>query len=141
MILASLAALSLMVNVSVDPGVHTPAATIGHELSAQKKDTVMQPLVKSATDCVVRNVTADPRLPQSLKAGDIRELIVSSMTPCANAMRAMIEEHDRLFGSGSGEEFFMGSYLKFLPTSVNAAVKAGNVAVPGQAGASVAPRR
>ena len=124
MILGPLVAASLVLTVAVDAATQTPLAAFGHELSPQKKDLAMRPLVQSATDCVVRNVSADPRLPKSLRAGDIRELIVSSMTPCANAMRAMIEEHDRLFGSGSGEAFFMGPYLKYLPTSVDTAVKA-----------------
>jgi hypothetical protein len=130
MILGPLVAGSLVLTVAVDTAAQTPMAALRQELSAQKKDLVMRPLVQSATDCVVRNVSSDPRLPTSLKAGDIRELIVSSMTPCANAMRAMIEEHDRLFGAGSGETFFMGPYLKILPTSVDTALKAGAKVTP-----------
>jgi hypothetical protein len=130
MILGPLVAVSFVLTVAVDTATQTPVAALRQELSAQKKDVVMRPLVRSATDCVVRNVSADPRLSTSLKTGDIRELIVSSMTPCANAMRAMIEEHDRLFGAGSGETFFMGPYLKVLPTSVDTALKAGARATP-----------
>jgi len=35
----------------------------------------------------------------------------------------MIETHDRLFGQGSGEAFFMGPYLDTLPRAVTRQVK------------------
>jgi hypothetical protein len=38
-------------------------------------------------------------------------------------MRAMIEAHDRIYGEGSGETFFMGPYLDMLPVTVIKAVK------------------
>jgi len=41
------------------------------------------------------------------------------MDACIDAMRAMISAHDRLFGEGSGEAFFMGPYLDVLPATVN----------------------
>ena len=40
------------------------------------------------------------------------------MESCADAMRSMIEAHDKLFGQGSGEAFFMGPYLEVLPAAV-----------------------
>jgi hypothetical protein len=36
-------------------------------------------------------------------ADNIGTLIVDSMKTCQNAMRAMIDAHDRLFGAGSGQ--------------------------------------
>ena len=38
-------------------------------------------------------------------------------------MRALIEAHDRLFGEGTGEAFFMGPYLEILPKAVTRQVK------------------
>jgi hypothetical protein len=35
----------------------------------------------------------------------------------------MIDAHDRLFGAGSGEAFFMGPYLEGLPLTVDKLVK------------------
>ena len=37
---------------------------------------------------------------------------------CVDAVRAMIDAHDRLFGEGAGESFFMGPYLDALPDAV-----------------------
>ena len=54
------------------------------------------------------HVAADPRMVIVARNADVRDLIVASMPPCAEAMRAMIEAHDRLYGEGSGEAFFMG---------------------------------
>jgi hypothetical protein len=40
-------------------------------------------------------------------------------------LRAMIDAHDRFFGEGSGETFFMGPYLDALPAAVTKQVKSG----------------
>ena len=37
----------------------------------------------------------------------------------------MIDAHDRYFGEGSGEEFFMGVYLDALPNAVMKAIQKG----------------
>jgi hypothetical protein len=34
----------------------------------------------------------------------------------------MIDAHDRYYGSGSGQQFFMGPYLDALPAAVTAIV-------------------
>src|SRR5262245_37655449 len=105
MILAPIVGLTLVVSASVDTGTAVPPERPAGAMSQQQKNNVMQPLVRSATECVMRTVLADPRIEESLKAADIRELIVDSMPTCADAMRAMIEVHDRLYGEGSGELF------------------------------------
>src|SRR6266571_2202788 len=121
MILAPLVGLSLVIAVATDPAVQSSpsGAEPAPQPSAQQKAAAIRPLVRSATECVVQAVTADPRLAQSVKAGNLGDLIVDSMTACQDAMRAMIEAHDRLFGAGSGEAFFMGPYLDILPAAVN----------------------
>jgi hypothetical protein len=95
-------------------------------MSLQQKNAVIQPLMRSATDCIVRAVSASPKFKISMTPGDINELIVGSMEGCTEQMRAMIDAHDRLFGEGSGEAFFMGPYLEILPKAVTRQVK-GNV--------------
>ena len=35
----------------------------------------------------------------------------------------MIDTYDRLFGSGSGEAFFMGPYLDILPAAVTKQIR------------------
>ena len=124
MILESLVALSLVVKASVESGIPPAPRDMPSKLTAQQKSVVMQPLVRAATDCILHAVTADPRVGPSVRSGDVRELIVASMPTCADSMRAMIAAHDRLYGEGSGETFFMGPYLDMLPAAVINTVKA-----------------
>ena len=77
----------------------------------------MQSLVRSATECIARTVTADPRYGQ--REAELGDLIVDSMPVCVTQVRAMIEAYDRYFGDGEGEAFFMGPYLDVLPTAVS----------------------
>ncbi|MEA2977160.1 MAG: hypothetical protein QOF19_2680 [Alphaproteobacteria bacterium] len=94
-------------------------------MSSQQKDAEIQPLLRSATDCIIHAVAADPRYHVPIKPGDINELIVTSMTVCIEPVRAMIHGHDRLFGEGTGAVFFMGPYLDVLPMAVTKQVSGG----------------
>src|SRR5262245_14665557 len=113
MILAPLAGVTLLLSVATGPTIEPNGST---HLSMQQKNAAMQPLVRSATDCIARNVAADPRYRTHSDLGD---LIVDSMPSCLPAVRAMIDAYDRFFGDGTGEAFFMGPYLDVLPTAVN----------------------
>lgn len=124
MIKGVLVSLSLVLNTAVEPyqpQLGPEAARL--QMSAQQKNAAIQPLLRSATDCVVRTVARHPKFQISLPPGDINELIVSSMETCLEQMRAMIDAHDRLFGEGTGEAFFMGPYLEILPRAVTRQVK------------------
>jgi hypothetical protein len=125
MIAAALLTLSLAINTTYEPEDLAPNSypRALSQMSSQQKLASLRPLVRSATDCVVRAIEADPRFSRSAAAADVNELIVASMAPCANAMRSMIDAHDRLFGEGSGEAFFMGPYLEGLPLTINKMVK------------------
>jgi hypothetical protein len=120
MILATLVATSLILPVAVDrsalfapPGERT--------LSLQQKRKALAPLVSSATECIARTVSADPRF-RLANAADVNNLIVDSMPSCVDAVRNMIDAYDQLFGEGSGESFFMGPYLDNLPAAVHTLV-------------------
>ena len=132
MLAAALLGLSLVVNVSFEPNDLTPNAGVKAtaQMSPRQKLTTLRPLIRSANECVLHSVTADPRYRPALASADMNELIVASMTPCADAMRSLIEAHDRLFGEGSGETFFMGPYLDGLPLSIDKMVKDGSAPVP-----------
>ena len=114
MILAPLAAAALIVSAATGPNVEPRPVPI---LSLQQKSAAMQPLVRSATDCIARTVSADPRLGQ--RSADLGDLIVASMSSCSAQVRAMIDAYDRHFGDGGGEAFFMGPYLDVLPVAVS----------------------
>jgi hypothetical protein len=127
MIVAAVAGLSLVITVAVEapvavrPGAGEPPS----HTSMQQKNAAVRPLVRSATECVARTVAADPRFEKELESADLNELIVESMSPCADAVRAMIDGYDRFYGVGSGEMFFMGPYLDVLPAAVTNVLKGG----------------
>ena len=114
MILAPLAAAALIMSVATGPNA---APDLSPSLSTQQKSAAMQPLVRSATECIARTVSADPRFAQ--RNADLGDLIVDSMPSCIAQVRAMIDAYDRYFGAGQGEAFFMGPYLDVLPTAVS----------------------
>ncbi len=124
MILESMFGMSLVLNVSLD--THTPSATDPASwlrMSVHQKDATLLPLVRRATDCVVRKVTADPRYQADMRPGDFNDLIVDSIGACSRPVRAMIDAHDRMYGNGSGEAFLLGPYLDVLPSAVVQQVK------------------
>lgn len=121
-IAAAVLGLSLVLNVTFESTDLAPNAGVKSSkdhMSPQQKFTALRPLILSATDCVVHAIAADPRFRRPVGGADMNELIVASMAPCADAMRTMIDAHDRLFGAGSGEAFFMGPYLEGLPLTVD----------------------
>jgi hypothetical protein len=117
MTLAPLLGLSLLVNVAASPLDDSSTAAL--HLSPQQKNAAVQPLVRSATECIARSVAADPRFGEQAKQNEFGDLIVDSMPSCLAPVRAMIDAYDRYFGEGSGEAFFMGPYLDVLPKAVS----------------------
>jgi hypothetical protein len=119
MILAPLFGTALIVTVATTPLNDSTAAV---NLSAQQKTAATQPLVRSATECIIHAVVADPRYATNAPAG-LGDLIVASMPSCVAPVRAMIDAYDRYYGEGTGEAFFMGPYLDVLPQAVAQAGK------------------
>jgi hypothetical protein len=119
MIAHSLAGISLLVAVSINPSVIAPGdAGAWAQMTTQEKNAGMRPLVQTATECVARAVAADPRLGKT----KVTDLIVDSFKSCGDPVRALIDAHDRFYGSGTGEVFFMGPYLDALPAAITGIV-------------------
>ena len=114
MILPHLAAASLVVAVATGPFVE-PSVT---HLSLQQRGAATRPFMRSATECIARSVAADGRFRREDPAANLGDLIVDAVPKCLSPVRAMIDAHDRYFGEGSGEEFFMGVYLDALPDAL-----------------------
>ncbi len=114
MILAHLAAVSLVVSVATGPSVEPRSL---FHMSVLQKQAAIQPLLRLATDCIARTVAADARF-SKIAGGNLGDLIVESMSSCVGPVRAMIDTYDRYFGDGTGEAFFMGPYLDILPIAV-----------------------
>jgi hypothetical protein len=94
----------------VDPPAHEA------RLSAQERTAATEPAIRSATECIVHAVAADPHY--RTDPGKLGDLIVASMPACVTPVRAMIDTYDRYYGEGTGEAFFMGPYLDVLPKAV-----------------------
>jgi hypothetical protein len=119
MILEPLLGLSLVLKVSLDTTV--PASTdpsVWTRLSVPQKDAALLPLVQRATECILRQVAADPRSRTDLRPGEINDLIVDSVAACRQPLHAMTRLHDQLYGDGTGEAFLLGPYLDLLPAAV-----------------------
>jgi hypothetical protein len=119
MILAPFLGTALVVAVATGPLDDSTAAV---NLSAQQKSAATRPLVRSATECIIHAVVADPRYATNAPAG-LGDLIVASMPSCVVPVRAMIDAYDHYYGDGTGEAFFMGPYLDVLPKVVTEAGK------------------
>jgi hypothetical protein len=115
MIVAPLLGAALVVNVATGPLIGAAAGEAS--LTFQEKTAATEPLVRSATDCIVRAVTSDPRFAAEPHSA-VGDLIVESIRSCRTPVRAMIDGYDRTYGEGAGEAFFMGPYLDLLPTAV-----------------------
>jgi hypothetical protein len=114
MILAPLVSVALVVSAATSPMIN-PKGSV--EPSVREQNAAIQPLVRSATECIARTVVTDARFRAAETA--IAELIVESLPSCLGPVRAMIDAYDRYFGDGAGEAFFMGPYLDVLPAAVN----------------------
>jgi hypothetical protein len=114
MILAPLFGTAMIVAVATGPLDDPMGLT---HLSPREKSAATQTLMRSATDCIVHAVFADPRYSAS-GSGELGDLIVASMPSCVTPVRAMIDGYDQYYGEGSGEAFFMGPYLDALPKLV-----------------------
>ena len=116
MLLAPLAGAVLVMSIATGPAIEPQGSMT--QMTAQQKNAAMQPLVRSATECIARAVAGDPRLGKNLPS-DLGDLITDSIPACVRSVRAMIDGYDRYFGEGAGEAFFMGPYLDVLPTVVS----------------------
>jgi hypothetical protein len=113
MIFAPLIGTALVVAVATGPIDPSDRET---KLTAQEKMAATEPLIRTATECIVHAVATDPRFGQ--KPAALGDLIVESMPACVTPVRAMIDAYDRYYGDGTGEAFFMGPYLDVLPKVV-----------------------
>ena len=118
MILEPLFGLSLALNVSLDTATPPANPAAWPQMSVRQKDAALLPLVRRATECIVRRVTADPRYRADMRSDTVNDLIIDSIEACGRPVQAMIDAHDRMYGYGSGEAFLLGPYLDVLPAAV-----------------------
>jgi hypothetical protein len=118
MILESLFGLSLVLNVSLESPLETPAARNPLQMSVPQKEAALRPLMERSTHCIANEVVSDPRFQPDLRRDQLIELIADSFDPCGDPVNALVEAHDRMYGDGSGEAFLFGPYFNELPGAV-----------------------
>ena len=124
MIVESLLGLSLVVHVSLDIQPPVPLKSpVQAQMSMGHQDATLLPLVRRATNCILRKASADPRYSRDIGTDELNDVIIDSIEACMKPVRAMIDAHDRLYGNGSGEAFLLGPYLDVLPAAVIKQVK------------------
>jgi hypothetical protein len=123
MIVKTVLGFSLVVNVSLNAPAPDPDPAAWTQLSVRQKDAALLPLVQRATECIMHEVSADPRYSAEMRTEDINDLIVDSVAACRRTVRSMIDAHDRMYGNGSGEAFLLGPFLDVLPSAVVQQVK------------------
>jgi hypothetical protein len=116
MLLAPLAGAALVLSVATGPAL--APQTPGMPMTSQQKNAAVQPLVRSATECIAQAVAGDPRFGKNVRS-ELGDLITDSIPACVGSVRAMIDGYDRYYGEGTGEAFFMGPYLDVLPGLVS----------------------
>ncbi len=114
MILAPLFGTAMVIAVATGPLDDPMGLT---HFSPREKSAATETLMRSATDCIVHAVFANPSYGATGSA-ELGDLIVASMPSCVTPVRAMIDGYDQYYGEGSGEAFFMGPYLDALPKLV-----------------------
>jgi hypothetical protein len=102
---------AVIVSIATGPAT-APSPLPG--MTVQQKSAAVQPLIRSATECIARVVRVDPRFGHT----DLGDVIVDSVPRCTDEVRAMVDAYDHYFGDGAGETFFLGPYLDVLPGAI-----------------------
>lgn len=103
---------------SVDKYAIAPSFDDRIMLSGKAKEASMQRAVTAAMQCVARVVPQEAGYSPSTAGTAFGDLIAKGVQSCVSEIREMIALSDRYFGYGSGEEYFAGPFLNWLPQAV-----------------------
>lgn len=79
-----------------------------------KPHLVMAPLEEAATDCFAETVMANPKATRLAKAGRWYDAAGVIGFLCRPEVGRMVQAHDRLYGSGTGDRYFKSAYARHL---------------------------
>ncbi|GLS44325.1 hypothetical protein [Methylobacterium brachythecii] len=85
-----------------------------------KPHPVMAPLEQAATDCFAETVMANPKATRLAQAGRWYDAAGVIGFLCRPEVSRMVQAHDRLYGSGTGDRYFKGAYAKHLDKQLEA---------------------
>lgn len=92
-------------------------------LTDRQARSAIVPFIRATTDCIAKQISEDARFPTFARDGKTLDLIPAGIARCLPTIRAMIEAHDRYYGTGSGDAFFQGEYSDDLTRALNARLK------------------
>jgi len=84
------------------------------ERVAGRPHPIMASLEQAATDCLADTVMANPKAQRLARAGRWYEAASVIGFLCRPEVGRMIQAHERIYGRGTGERFFAGSYTRHL---------------------------
>src|SRR3954470_16831924 len=101
--------------------VSLPALSRGGSSEARKWKELL-PAVRATTDCLAHGIVASPPALEHARAENWREAVRTIHADCIPLGRTLIAEHDRLFGTVTGERFVAGPYAADLPRALKARI-------------------
>ena len=114
LLLASLAVLACVPVAQARPHRHTAAPVV----NAEAAEKALAPLRQAATECFADTVLSNPKATAEARAGHWYEAVGITGFLCRPEVAAMIQAHDRIYGSKTGERYFKGAYVKHLDQQI-----------------------
>src|SRR4051812_11987528 len=110
------------------------------ESSDARKWRTLLPAVRATTDCIARGIAESPPALWHARQENWLEAIKTMEADCSEVGHAMVAEHDRLYGPGTGRTFVGGAYATDLPRALKARIgREIERAPPSLAGGEQAP--
>lgn len=94
-------------------------AEAAQDIDAAKRLKIL-PHIRAASDCIAREYANEEDKTAALRQMEITydPYSASAVGRCGFALRDMIYAHDRIYGAGTGEQFYKGPYLQDVRRAV-----------------------
>ncbi len=92
------------------------------QLEAGKRAVIVR-YVRAATDCLSQNIIASGSAMAEVANNRLLQAVQQVYPNCQSAVRMMIQKHDDMYGSGTGEPFFRAAYWNDLPRALMVRLK------------------
>jgi len=100
-----------------------PYNTPTYGLTEAQKRRLHLPYVRAATDCYARAIASNVAALDMAREGRWYDALTATQGVCTQPLLAMAREHDRIYGAGTGVEFFKGPYVADLPRALSTRLK------------------
>jgi hypothetical protein len=94
-------------------------ASTGALSQVDQRRQILVPIIRGATGCIAREAMNDPDAVSAYREGRFAQFLLGGpVRRCSEPIQFMIDEHDRLYGPGTGQTFFHGGYADDLQRAV-----------------------